>query len=82
MPLPQENRATSNNLLQAEIDWIMAHPARYEGPMHQRAVIGNLRKRYAATALERQVRQWAAHPTTGNAFAVLAEFGISEFGAR
>jgi len=40
-----------NDLMQWEIDWINSNPSGYDGPMHQRAVIENIKKRYAMKSL-------------------------------
>jgi len=48
-----------NDLLQWEIDWINAHPEHYEGPMHMKAVIGNVTKMYHI----REVRKFIKHFT-------------------
>jgi len=46
-----------NELLQWEIDWINAHPERYEGTMHRKAVIGNITKMYQL----REVKKFIKH---------------------
>ena len=64
------------SLLQDEIDWILANQHRYEGPMHARAVIGNIEKRYKLAEAKKAVQKWADHATTGNAFAVQDVFEV------
>lgn len=44
--------------------------------MHQRAVIGNIEKRYFETEARRRIQRWETRPTTGNGFAVLEHFGL------
>jgi len=41
-------------LLQAELRWVAEHPTYYEGPWHQRAVQGNIKKRYQLQDIKRQ----------------------------
>lgn len=65
------------SLLQDEIDWILANQHRYEGPMHARAVIGNIEKRYKLTAAHKAVQKWADAPTTGNGFVIQDLFGVT-----
>ncbi len=50
---------TTNTALQWEIDWIMSHPDGYDGPMHQKAVCGNVTKRYAMNELLRHINAYA-----------------------
>ncbi len=53
-----------NNQLQWEIDWINSHPEGYDGPMHQKAVIGNITKRYNANETKRLIKQFKDTKTT------------------
>ena len=40
-----------------EFEWIMNHPEHYDGPMHQKAVIGNIEKRHKIDKLEAKVKE-------------------------
>jgi len=42
-----------NNQLQWEIDWINTNSFRYDSPLHVKAVIGNITKRYSANETKR-----------------------------
>ena len=45
-----------NNLLQSEIDWVMSNPEGYDGLWHQKAVCGNIRKRYTANEVTKRIK--------------------------
>lgn len=40
-----------------ESKWIMNNQKRYEGLMHQKAVIGNIEKRHKILELERKIKK-------------------------
>lgn len=44
-----------NELCQWEINWINSHPERYEGPLHQKAVIRLITNKYALKAAQQKV---------------------------
>lgn len=67
----------TNPLMEWECKWVMENPDRYEGPWHQKAVCGNIRKRYYIAETDRLARRWEKHPTTGNAFRLTDHLGIT-----
>jgi len=54
----------------------MSHPEGYDGPMHQKAVCGNITKRYAATKLMKLVQAYAELRTTGTQLALFEHIGV------
>jgi len=75
MPSSSHFDPTFSTALQWEIDWIMSHPEGYDGPMHQKAVCGNVIKRYKATALNKLVNNYAESRTTGDQVSLFEHIG-------
>ncbi len=67
-----------NDALQWEIDWINNNQELYESPLHIKAVIGNITKRYFADKAKKLVEEFAKKRTTGAMFAIFEHFGESE----
>ena len=47
-----------NICLQAEINWINVNTDRYDSPLHAKAVIGNITKRYAMDKIKKLITQY------------------------
>jgi len=65
-----------NKLLQWEIQWVKDHPHLYEGPMHQRAVMGNLEKRYYIAKATSVVTRWSVTKWVRDEFPILEHFNL------
>lgn len=62
--------------LEWELNWVVEHPERYEGPLHQRAVCENIKKRYRHSTIMAAASKWAERPTTGHVFELRDALGI------
>jgi hypothetical protein len=60
-----------------ECEFVMNNPEGYDGLMHQKAVCGNIRKRYFIAETDRLARIWEKHPITGAAFRLTDHLGIT-----
>ncbi len=60
-----------NICLQAEINWVNANINRYDSPMHAKAVIGNITKRYALTEVKKLIAAYADSRNTGDQLKLL-----------
>jgi len=69
--------AFKSKLMEWECERVMNNPQHYEGVMHQRAVCGNIRKRYFIAETDKLARKWEAWPTTGAAFRLTDHLGIT-----
>ncbi len=67
-----------SDALQWEINWINKNIDMYDSPMHAKAVIGNITKRYAANKVKRLVEVFTRKRTTGSMLDLLEHFGILE----
>jgi len=47
-----------NVCLQAEIDWINGNIDHYDSPLHAKAVIGSITKRYAMTEITKLITKY------------------------
>jgi hypothetical protein len=61
-----ESNKMNNTLLQWEIEWVQKNQHLYDGPMHAKAVIGNIKKRYWIAEVKKRISQFEQTKTTAS----------------